>query len=89
MAVTREEEIIRLMFSCCLCTPKVKLNMDWQMRILSKSVCVVGRIASIAALYWINNFRSCKKHMRLLAKKVRFLIRNISLREWEIRLAEI
>ena len=59
------------------------------MRILSKSVCVVDGIASIAALHWVDNFRLCKKHMRLLAKRIGLLTRNVSLGELEVRLAEI
>ena len=77
------------MFSCCPCTPKVKPNMDWQMGILSKSVCVVDGIAFIAALHWVDIFRPCKKHMRLLAKRVGLPTRNVSLGELEVRLAEI
>ena len=68
MAATRKEENVRLMFSCCPGTPKVNLNTDWQMKILSKFVCVVVGISSIAALYWVNKFRLCEKYMRLLAK---------------------
>ena len=77
------------MFSCCSYTPEVKLNTDWQMGILLKSVCVVDGIASIAALYSVNNFWPYEKHIRLLAKKVMLLIRNIFLGELEIRWAEI
>ena len=77
------------MFSCCPCTLEVKLNTDWQMGILSKSVCMVDEIASIAALHWVDKFRPCEKHMRLLAKRVGLLTRKVSLGELEIRLAEI
>ena len=59
------------------------------MGISSKSVCVVDKIASIAALHWVNNFRPCEKHMRLLAKRVGLLIRNVSLGELKVRLAKI
>ena len=89
MAATREEETVRLMFSYCPCTPEVKLNTDWQIGILSKSVCVVDGIASIAALHWVDNFWPYKKHMRLLAKRVGLLTRNVSLGELEVRLAKI
>ena len=77
------------MFSYCPYTPEVKLNTDWQMGISSKFVCVVDGIASIAALHWVNNFRPCEKHMRLLAKRVGLPIRNVSLGELEVRLEEI
>ena len=59
------------------------------MGISTKSVCVVDGIASIAALYWMDNFRSCKKHLRLLAKKIGLLIKNVFLRELESQLEEI
>ena len=51
MAAIREQETVRLMFSCCPCTPKVKQNTDWQIGISTKSVCVVDEIASIPALH--------------------------------------
>ena len=59
------------------------------MGILSKSVCVLNEIASIAALHWVDNFWPCEKYMRLLAKRVELLTRNVSLGELEVRLAEI
>ena len=79
MAATREAETVRLMFSCCVCTPEVKLNTDWQMGISSTTVCVVDGIASIAALHWVDNFRLCEKHLRLLAKMVGLVTKNVPL----------
>ena len=50
---------------------------------------MVDRIASIAALHWVDNFRPCEKHMRLLVKRVKLLTRIVSLGELEVRLVEI
>ena len=50
---------------------------------------MVDGIASIVALHWVDNFRPYEKYIRLLAKRVGLLIRNVSLGELEVRLAEI
>lgn len=89
MVATRKKETVQLMFSCCACTPKVKLNTDRQIEILSKFVCVVNEIASIATLHWVNNFWLCKKYKHLLVKKDGLPIKNVSLRELEVWLVEI
>lgn len=49
MAITREEEIVCLLFSCYAYTPKVKPNINWQIGISSKTVCVIDGIAFIIA----------------------------------------
>lgn len=46
-----KEETVGLMFSCCIFTFKVKLNIDWQIDILSKSIYMINEIAFIVALY--------------------------------------
>ena len=51
MAKTREEKTVFLIFSCYTYIPKVKLNTNWQIDILSKRVCVVDGIVSIVMLY--------------------------------------
>lgn len=89
IAATNDEKTVWLMFSCCAFISKVKLNKDWQIEIISKSICVVNRIACIATLYWIDNFRLYKKYLCLPAKKVGFFTENIFLRELELRLEEI
>lgn len=89
MATTRKEETVRLMFSRCACTPEFKFNTDWQMGISSKTVCVIDGIASIAALHWVDNFRPCEKHLRLLAKRVGLVTKNVFLGDLESRLGEI
>lgn len=77
------------MLSYCLCITKIKLNTEWQRRILSKSVCVIDEIMFIAALQWVDNFWPYEKHMRLLAKSIELLTRNVSLRELKVRLVEV
>lgn len=84
MEATKEEKTVQLLLSYYTYIFKVKLNMDWQIRILSKSICIVDGITFIAALYLLNNFWAGKKYMCLLAKKVGPLIRNISLEELDI-----
>lgn len=59
------------------------------MEILLKLVCVVDEIASIAVLYWVDNFWPYKKHLGLLAKKVGLFTKNVSLRKLESRLRKI
>lgn len=51
MAIIREKKTIYLIFSYYTYTPKVKLNINWQMSILSKIVYVMDEIASFAALH--------------------------------------
>lgn len=89
MATTREEETVRLMFSCCGCTPEIKLNNEWQMSIMSKNVCVVDGIASLGALHWVENFKPCDKHFRLLAKKVGIVTKNVPVVTLASRLDEV
>lgn len=89
MAATREERTVRLMFSCCACTPEVKLNTYWQMCISSITVCVVDGIASIAALHWVDNFRPCEKYLHLLAKRVGLVTKNVPLGFLATRLGKI
>ncbi len=89
MAATREEETVCLMFSYCAYTPEVKLNTNWQMSTSSKTVCVVDGIASLAALHLVDNFRPCKKHLRLLAKKVGLVTKNVPLGVLGSQLGEI
>lgn len=78
-----------MMFRCWKCSPAIKINSDWQMAITSKKICVINGIASLAALYWVENFMLCNKHMRMLAKKVDLVTRNISAKILRSRLEEI
>lgn len=89
MAATREEETIRLMFGTCACTPAIKLNSDWQMAVISRKVCVMDGIASLAALYWVDIFKPCDKHIRVLAKKVGLVIKNVPVEILWSRLEDI
>lgn len=89
MATTKEEKTVYFMFSYYTCIPKVKLNTDWQISILSKTVSIIDKIASILVLHWVKNFWLCKKYLRLLAKKVNLITKNIFLGDLEIRLGEV
>ena len=53
VAATMEEANARLLFSSCGCTQEVKLNVEWQMAVLSKKVNMdfTDGIASLAALH--------------------------------------
>ena len=59
------------------------------MEISLKYICVLDKIIFIAALFWIDNFWPYKKHTHLLANRIRFLIRNVSLEKLEVQLVEI
>lgn len=79
MATTREEKIVQLIFSCCGCTPKIKLNNEWQMFIIFKKVFVVDGIISLTILYWVENFKLYNKYFRLFAKKVNIVTKTVSI----------
>lgn len=76
IAATKDKETICLIFSYCTCTPKVKLNTNRQMDILSKTVCIIDGITLLMALHQVNNFRLYKKQLHLLSKKVGYLTKN-------------
>lgn len=79
VAVTTEEANAWLLFSSCGCTEEVTLNIDWQMAVLSKNVNMdfTDGIASLAALYWVENFKLCNKHQSLLARHLGFVIKGV------------
>lgn len=89
MAATREEKTVCLMFSYYAYTTEVKLNIDWLIGILSKTVCDINGIASLMTLHWVNNFWPCKNHLCLLAKKVGFVTKNVLLGVLESQFGEI
>ncbi len=53
VAASREEETVRLIFSCCGCTPEVKLNVEWQMALLVKKINMdmTDAMVTLAALH--------------------------------------
>lgn len=77
------------MFRCCGYSLAIKINNDWQIAVTSKKICVINRIALLAALYWVENFKSCDKHICILAKKVGLMTKNISTEILESWLEEI
>lgn len=64
MAAITEEVNARLLFSNCVFTQEIKLNIEWQMAVLLKKVNIdfTDRITSLAALHWVKNFKLCNKH---------------------------
>ena len=79
MATTMKEANARLLFSSCGCTQEVKLNVKYQMALLSKKVNInfTNGIVSLAALYWVNNFKLCNKHPTLLARQLGFMMKKV------------
>ena len=53
MAATTDEANAPLLFSSCRCTQEVKLNVEWQMALLSKKINIdfTDGIVSLAALH--------------------------------------
>lgn len=49
----------------------------------------MNRIASLIALYWIDNFKLCNKYFYIIAKKFDFDIKNILIEIIELQLKEI
>lgn len=83
ITTTREEETVRLIFSCCAFIPEFKLNTDWQMGISSKTVCVVEADIKIKddladvgldriSVQW-DQFRLCDDHFLKLCKRLHFI----------------
>lgn len=89
MVIIREEETICAMFNYYVYTLKVKLNTNWQIVILFKIICIINKIISIIALNLVDNFWLCKKHLYFLAKKIRFITKNILLGDLGSWLGEI
>ena len=79
VAASREEETVRLMFSCCGCTPEVKLNIEWQMALLAKKVNLdmTDEMVTLAALHWVENFKPCNKYLCLLARHLGLVTRKV------------
>lgn len=46
-------------------------------------------IILLAAVYWVENFKSCNKYLHILAKKIGLVTRNISVEILELQLEEI
>ena len=72
MAAIKEEKTIQFLFNCCLCTPAVKLNIEWQMALLvvKTNMDITDEIALLTALHWVENFKPFNKHLRLLARHI-------------------
>lgn len=83
MAATREEETVWFLFSCCSCTLAVKLNIEWQIALLvvKTNMNIINKIASLAALYWVKNFKSSNRYLWLLAGHVGLMTKKIPVDE--------
>lgn len=89
MVATKNKETIQFMFGICACTPAIKLNNNQQIAITLRKMYVINKIASFAALYQVNNFIPCNKHLYVLAKKIDFIIKNISVKILWLQLKDI
>ena len=65
MVAIKKEETIRFLFSSCLYTLAVKLNIEWQMAFLAlkTNMSITDEIALLTALYWVENFTFYNKHL--------------------------
>ena len=88
MAAIMEEANARLLFSSSRCTQEVKLKVEWQIALLSKKVNMdfTDRIASLAALHWVENFTFCNKHQTLLARHLGFVTKKVPKKDIASRL---
>ncbi len=91
MAASREEEIIRLIFSCCGCTPEVKLNIKWQMALLAKRINLdmMDGMVTLSALDWVENFKLCNKHLYLFARHLGLVTRKVLVVDLRSRLDSV
>ena len=87
-AATTEEANARLLFSSCGCSQEVKLKVEWQMSLLSKKVNIdfTDEIASLVALYLVENFKLCNKHQTILARHLGFVTKKLSKKDIPLRL---
>lgn len=67
------------MFSCCICILSIKLNIEQYIAFISIKVNLnmTNRIASLAALYWVKNFKYCNKHLSSFARHIDLVIKKI------------
>lgn len=65
--------------------PEIKLNTDWQIGILSKSVYMVNEIVFIVILHWVDNFWLYKKNLHFLIKQVSLFAKNVSLGDLNLK----
>ena len=88
VAVAMGEANARLLFSTFECTQEVKLNIEWQMAILSKKINMdfTDRIASLAALHGVEIFKFCNKHQSLLAKHLGLVRKKVPKEELRLRI---
>lgn len=54
------------------------------MTVILKKICVIDGIVLLAVLYWVENFKPYNKYMRVLAKKIGLVTRNISAKILEL-----
>lgn len=64
VVVTMEEANIWFLLSSCKCTQEIKLNIEWQMTVLSKKINIdfMDGITLLTALDWVKNSKLCNKH---------------------------
>lgn len=78
-----------MVFGCCGCSPAIKINSDWHIAVTLKKICIIENIVSWTTLYLVKNFKPYDKHIRILAKKIGLVTRNISAKIFRLQLEEI
>lgn len=91
VAASREEEIVRLMFSYCECTSDIKLSTKWQMALLVKKVNVdmTDEMVMLVALHVVENCKPCNKHLYLLIRYLSLVTRKIPVVDFKSQLDSI
>ena len=72
VAAIREKETVQFLNSWCLCTPTVKVKIEWQMIFLAIKINmdIIDGIPLLVVLYSVKNFKPCNKYLRLFARYV-------------------
>ncbi len=91
VAASREEETVWLMFSCCGCTPEIKLNIEWQMALLAKRINLdmMDGMVTLSVLHWVENLKLCNKHLCLLARHLSLVTRKVLVVDFRSQLDSI
>lgn len=76
------------MFSCYKCTSEIKLNIKWQMIFQAKKINMdkIDGIVTLVVLYWVDNFKTCNKHLCLLVKYFCFVTKKVPIVDFKSQL---
>ncbi len=91
VVASREEETVRLVFSCCGWTPEVKLNIEWLMTFLAKRINLdmTNEMVTLSALHWVENFKLCNKYVCFLTRHLGLMTRKLLVVDLKSRLDSI